>query len=240
MMNDIELHLEMTRLKSEFIRRGLDPEAVWEPLGEDPEVHLRQLRKLLDWVEVYETHRDRETLEEMGYLYPPVHPCIDPESDWLRFERWMAGEPVTHTLRQHLPEDAAFPPAEKLSDEDISAKIEILTEGLEKMSCQLVTNPDIPPRLTYAYLREYLDKPMELLGPGMWNLDGCTGYCPECFQRPWCETGGEIVWQEDEDAGEMFLTDEVREYVSPTRFSLAILRKNHTTFQIPDLPGDPF
>ena len=240
MGNEIEMHLEMTRLKSAFARRGLDLKAAWEPVGEDPEVHLRQLRNLLEWVEVYETHRDRETLEEMGYLYPPVHPCIDPESDWLRFERWMAGEPVTHTLRQYLPEDVAFPPAETLSDGDISAKIGLLTKGLEKMGCQLVTNPGIPSRLIYAYLIEYLDKPMEVLGAGVWNLDGCTGYCPECFQRPWCGAGSEIVWQEDEDAGEMFLIDEVREYVSPTRFSLAILRKKDISNQMPHLSGDPF
>ncbi len=65
-------------------------------------------------------------------------------------------------------------------------------------------------------------------------------YIPGDNLVPWCAAGGEIVWQEDEDAGEMYLIDEVREYVSPTRFSLAILRKNHTSFQIPDLAGDPF
>lgn len=226
MPDEIEIKFEMDKLKSEFARRGLDLLAIWQPVEEDPKVHLRQLRRLLQWVEVYEIHQDRNILKKLGYEFPPVQPCIEPESDWLRFERWMAGQPVTHTLRDYLPDGQVFLPEEHLSDKELSEKIAILLDGLEKMNCQLAINQDIPIRLTYNFLVEYLDEPMEILVGGIWNLDGCTGYCPECFQRPWCLSGGNLLWQEDEAAGEMYLIDAVNSYVSPTRFSLEILKKN--------------
>ena len=241
MDTEMEQQLELNRLKTEFSRRGLTLEDVWYPMGGDVELHIRQLRKLLDWVEAYELYGDRETMEEQGYEFPPVHPCIEPESDWLRFERWMAGEPVTHTLRDYLPRNADFPSASQLNDAEVSEKMKSLLTGLEAMGLCWGIFRDIPIRLQYAHLLEYLDKPMEILGRGVWHLDGCDGFCPGCFQRPWCEFGGKGVWPEDEEAGEMYLAGEVRTYVSSTPFSLKILEEDKEPdididMDDPDLP----
>lgn len=56
-------------------------------------------------------------------------------------------------------------------------------------------------------------------------MDGCSGYCPDCYQRPWCETGRSSCWTEDEKIGEMYLPDSVRKYVSASPVSLEILSK---------------
>jgi len=84
---------------------------------------------------------------------------------------------------------------------------------------------DIPPRLAYSHLLEALDEEFDTLEAGFWYLDGCTGYCPGCFQRPWCEFGTQSCWPEDEEAGEIHLIDPVKKYVSPTPFSLTLLQK---------------
>jgi len=69
-----------------------------------------------------------------------------------------------------------------------------------------------------------LDEEFDLLDTGWWHVDGCSGYCPDCFQRPWCEFGIQSRWQEDEKLGKMFLTESVRRYVPASPQSLAILR----------------
>jgi len=79
--------------------------------------------------------------------------------------------------------------------------------------------------LRYMHLLETLDEEFEIIVDGSWHLDGCTGYCPDCFQRPWCESGCQSCWPEDEEAGKMFLIDPVKRYLSPSRISLEILQK---------------
>jgi len=62
-----------------------------------------------------------------------------------------------------------------------------------------------------------------MIGLPCWHLDGCTGYCPECFQRPWCEQGCDSCWKEDKEAGCSVFPDSVKRYVSVSPMSLAIL-----------------
>ncbi len=81
----------------------------------------------------------------------------------------------------------------------------------------------LPPKILYNYLWETLDEIFELDSEGGWHLDGCSGYCPGCFQRPWCDSGLEICWPEDEEAGEMSFPDSLREFVSASPVSLDLL-----------------
>jgi hypothetical protein len=85
-------------------------------------------------------------------------------------------------------------------------------------------NEGVPPRLIYEHLLEVIEEEFELLG-GVWHLDGCTGYCPGCFQRPWCEFGTNSCWSEDEEAGCMVFPENVKRYVSASPVSLTILRR---------------
>ncbi|MEK7728923.1 MAG: hypothetical protein AAB354_10950 [candidate division KSB1 bacterium] len=86
-------------------------------------------------------------------------------------------------------------------------------------------NAEVPPRLAYEHLLEALAEEIELLHGGTWHLDGCTEYCPGCFQRPWCETGNNLCWREDEAAGHMVFPENVKRYASPSPVSLTILRR---------------
>jgi hypothetical protein len=46
------------------------------------------------------------------------------------------------------------------------------------------------------------------------------------MQRPWCSSGQENCWTEDEEAGKMALIDELKPYVSASPQSLAILQES--------------
>jgi len=162
-------------------------------------------------------------MEAEGYLYPPIGFCIDPDSDWLRFERWMAGKPIRGKLMDFLPQNFNVRRSEDLTDGEIFKELEKLIKALAKLHFSVDFKRELPPRLAYINLLDMLEDEFDLIADGWWHLDGCTGYCPGCFQRPWCDSGCTSCWTEDEDAGYMVFPDEVRRFVLPSSVSLDIL-----------------
>lgn len=221
----IDIYLENQNLKSEFARRNLDLEQVWRPTPDDLELENRQLQHLLEWVEKYEECGSRQAMEAEGYDFPPIDPDIDPDSDWFRFRRWLLGKPVRKTAKSRLSAELQLKPSEELTDDEIVAILDNLVEGLAEIRLSVDLNDGVPPRLIYEYLLEEIEEEFELSGRGTWHLAGCTGYCPGCFQRPWCEFGNSSCWSEDEEAGQMVFPKNVKRYVSPSPVSLAILRR---------------
>ena len=225
-VKNIDSLLENQSLKNEFSRRNLDLSQVWDTSPDDLELENRQLRHLLDWMEKYEACRSRSKMEKQGYDFPPISFCIDPDSDWLRFERWIAGKKIKGTLKEQLTSSYKPRQAEELTDEEICKELQRLNSFLEKRHFTVdYLDRGIPPRLVYEEMLKTLEDEFEQTAAGFWHLDGCTGYCPDCFQRPWCESGGELCWSEDEEAGFMVFPDYVKKYVSASPVSLEILRK---------------
>ena len=222
---DIDVLLENQNLKSEFAWRNLDLTQVWQPSPDDLELENRRLRYLLDWVEKYEECGSRQAMEAEGYDFPPIYPDIDPDSDWFRFRRWLMGKPIRKTAKSRLPRGLVLKSPDDLTDDEIVVILEKLTAGLGQIHLSVDLNEGVPPRLIYEHLLEVIEEEFELLGGGTWHLDGCTGYCPGCFQRPWCEFGANSCWSEDEEVGCMVFPDNVKRYVSPSPVSLTILRQ---------------
>ena len=221
---NIDTYLENHSLKSEFKIRNLDLDQIWQPTPDDLELENQQLRHLLDWVEKYEESRDRKKMEQQGYLYPPLSFDIDPDSDWLRFERWMAGKSIRGKLRNFLPKNVKVRNADDLTDDEVMVELEKLIEALAKLHFSVDLKDDLPPRLIYEDVMDMLEDEFDLVVGGWWHLDGCTGYCPDCLQRPWCEQGCSSCWNEDKEAGYMVFPDAAKKYVSPSPASLEILR----------------
>jgi hypothetical protein len=222
----LELYLHNQTLKTEFTLRGLDLSQVWQPTPDDLELENRQLQHLLDWVSKYQECPNRKKLESEGYHFPPIYPGIDPDTDWLIFERWMQGKPVRAKMKDQLAGTFLSREPDTMRDEEIEAELERLF-GLLRDSCFSIDLVDgLPPRLVYLILREALEEEFEFIAGGRWHIAGCSGYCPGCVQRPWCEAGGNLCWPEDEEGGRMVVPEEARRYVSPSLVSLEILRRN--------------
>ena len=222
---DIDVLLENQSLKFEFSVRNLDLTQVFCATPDDLERENRFLHHLLDWVQKYSEYRDRNKMEVEGYNFPPIDPGISPENDWYRFEQWIQGNPIRRKLKEQLPSDYTPKDPEHLTDEEITSELQALSIHLANIRVSVDIQEELPPRLVYEYLLEALEDEFDITEAGFWHLDGCTGYCPGCFQRPWCETGSQSCWQEDEQAGKMALTDLVKNYVSASSMSLSILRK---------------
>ncbi|HVO75710.1 MAG TPA: hypothetical protein VMT35_16885 [Ignavibacteriaceae bacterium] len=223
MSENIYLILENESLKKEFAFRNLDLSQVFTSTTDDLERENRSLKYLLEWVEKYNELADRKKMEVEGYEFPPVG-SISPDNDWYLFERWINGLPVRKKYKDQIPQNCTLKNPCDLDDEEIIYGTQELIKALEASGTEIAFNDEVPARLVYEHLLETLDMENELLIEGGWTLDGCTGYCPKCFQRPWCEQGSSSCWNEDEQAGEMFLIDSVKKYVSASPVSLQILQ----------------
>ena len=226
---DLQPYRHNHLLKKEFERLGLDLEPVFHFTPLDLDLENRRLESLLDFVKRYQQYGSQETMKavEGKFIFPPIHPGINPWSDWYRFERWMRGESVREAIVNQFPIHEKFLPEAELDDDQIESETQRLIETIEATGNGISLEDGIPARLLYRHLMEWIGEPHELFGPGGggWYYDGCTGYCPGCFQRPWCEAGNSSCWPEDEEAGKIYYTEELEPYVSPSPQSFSIISK---------------
>ncbi|MBN2451643.1 MAG: hypothetical protein JXR77_14740 [Lentisphaeria bacterium] len=211
---------ESQALRQELERRGLDPLLVWCPTPSDPELECRRLNSLLTWVWAYGKYRTREAMEAAGFAFPPIEPDCDPDTDWLRFEKWVNGRLVRESLRHKLAMDEVLGPPDAMTDAQIREALAALLAALARLQTEVLPCPGMPDRLAYEELHALLDEEVELLAPGTTCcIDGCSGYCPECLRRPWCEYGL-ALWPEDEDAGCMVVPESARRFLAPADMAL--------------------
>lgn len=225
-------------LKKSFENLNLKVDEVVDLYPELPELENHRLLTLLLFVRKYLRYGSREALEdaEGGYCFPPIEPAISPESDWYRFEQWMQGKPVRLTLAEQMPQPVQFRPSAEISDAEIDAELNRLTSAIRSAGFGIaLLNTGIPSRLLYQFLLKKLDNSFELDAPGNssggWTIDGCTGNCPECFRRPWCDIGQVTCWTEDKNAGKIHFTEELSDFISASPQSLAILEKCEAAYE---------
>ncbi len=181
------------KLKQQVTRRGLKLEDVWESMH-DPSIDEATLAALVKWIEAYEKCPNREKLEARGLLFPPVSPDIDPDSDWLRFEMWMQKKALERT---GLDIVGPMKSPEQLNDEEVEKELERVQDILENENILVDFQERLPARLAYQELyRIVTTESFEVTGPDTrTHLTCCTGYCPDCIQKPYCD----IIEDMDED-----------------------------------------
>jgi len=125
---------------------------------------------------------------------------MDPDTDWLRFERWMRHEPLEWKFTDEFGPVAG---PDGLTDDEVADELTRVSRLLEARGVLVSLQEGVPARLALRYLARTLSETgFEITGAASWwNLDGCHGFCPECFQRPWCDVGACSTWPEDEEAG---------------------------------------
>lgn len=187
-----ETHERNRLLKEFFVRQGLKLEDIWEPTPGNQELENAQLCELSRWVCAYGACPDRKKLEKEGYVYPPVDPCIDPETDWIRFERWMKGQPLSWSLPDQFYR--CGDPA-KLDDDEAAEWLKQVIGYLAERNVFVEFVGELPDRIALEYLlRIAREQPFEFSGDNsITHLTGCTCWCEECFQRPWCKMADEFM-----------------------------------------------
>lgn len=198
-------------LRAWFKKQELDPDAIHAP-PPDLERRVATLLNLASWVCAWGACADRRKMEAKGFDYPPVEPRVNPEADWLRFERWVKGESLRWSLAEAV---RTFESPESLSEEVASALAERITQLLAGGGVEVFLPSAMPPRVRYAcLLRTAREETFDFVAPGTRMALGCDGYCPGCLQRPWCAEGQESDWPEDEDAGGMAIPEEAKKLMN--------------------------
>ena len=191
-MSSITTKKKNRALKAEFSKRGLDLADVWNPTPGRPDVENRQLNALLNWVQAYSQLPDRKLMEGRGYRFPPVDPDCDPDSDWIRFERWLTGQATEWQY-----EDAFGPLMEPgaLTYCQVEVELQKVIENLEQRGVCVDVRPELPALRSYEHLYETLRRErFEFVGERTTiHLDGCDYDCPNCSARRICEMGNDQV-----------------------------------------------
>jgi hypothetical protein len=179
-------------LRREIVTEGLRVEDIYQLLPEEAPARRLVLADLVHWVRAWRLCPDRAAMERMGFQFPPVDPDIDPETDWLRFERWMKGEPLNW---RYEDEYGSLRDPEMLSDAELAAELDRVLGCLASRQVWVDIPEAVPDRPLYEYLfRELKSGSLEICAPGTnTHLTGCAGDCVNCFQQRWCDIQGEEV-----------------------------------------------
>lgn len=208
---DLEtLRQQEMALRAWFEQEKLNPDSIYEP-PQEPERRVAVLLDLASWVTTWHKLRNRRHMEAKGFLYPPVEPDYDPDSDWLLFESWVQGKPLQWSLADAVKN---FEEPGQLDAERTEERAEAIASLLEDRGVQADLRPEIPAKIRYAYLLKVArEEKFPLMAEGTFMVLGCSGFCPGCIQRLWCENGRETGWLEDEEAGGLALTPEIKEFL---------------------------
>lgn len=105
-------------------------------------------------------------------------------------------------MKSLFPESCVFHPADRLSKKELKNKLDFIFEILAQNNIQVALPGKLPDEQLYTYLTTDII-PNELTFPPhntgfCYVIDGCDGYCPECFQKDYCEVKDEIGWDEED------------------------------------------
>jgi hypothetical protein len=163
-----------------------------------------------EWEEQFSKERLKEENEllkeqlgdEGGVFFGSDHVTPEIENQFLRnirdFEE--ADRLPKREIRSLFPDGFIFPEAEGMTRRELRAKLNQILLILEDHGIGLDLIGKVPDEVVYNHIiHEALNDeiPLELPEGFRYHIDGCDGYCPECFQRPYCENGKE-PWPEDE------------------------------------------
>jgi hypothetical protein len=209
----------------------VDPDRISDRIEDDPERENRRLMEILRWVRAYRACPDRQRLEAGGFHFPPVDPDIDPDSDWVRFERWMRGEALSWDYEDEF---GVLEDPDAMSDGQVKAEVERIMERLASRNVVVTLNEGVPDRVAYLYLRRELREggEFDFAGEGTFAQMGCSAHCPSCHQRPWCDSGAALAWVEDEEARRMVVPDEVLPHLVDPLPTIGALRDRERAAQV--------
>jgi hypothetical protein len=210
---------------------GLDPTDVMFKHSETLEQENKLFMNLIGFIHAYREHGcDREKMIATygPNTWPPIFPGISPENDWFRFEEWHNNRPVNRSAASVAGPEKPFLPADQIEERHLTEELDRLHHHFHLAGMRIGYCEGLPQRLEYQMLMETYDEERPAMDPffggGGWTLDGCTGYCPGCHQRMWCDTGSTGIWTEDTELGKMHLIPELSAYVSALPNSLEVMR----------------
>lgn len=101
-------------------------------------------------------------------------------------------------IRSLFPYDITFPPIELMDETKLQEKLQLIENILMENGVLIELAPTLPATMTYKYiLEEMMGELIPCVIPegAAIHFNGCGGWCPDCFQKEYCEIKKE-VWPE--------------------------------------------
>ncbi|HDL64693.1 MAG TPA: hypothetical protein ENH12_04810 [Proteobacteria bacterium] len=98
-------------------------------------------------------------------------------------------------IRSLFPPNITFPPAEEMTETDLASIVEFLEDTLMDNGILLELSPTLPANIKYKYIVEEMLSdliPDNIPDGAALHYNGCGGWCPECFQKDYCEMKKEL------------------------------------------------
>lgn len=109
---------------------------------------------------------------------------------------FMEGNVPQVPMRSLFPADFMLPLIDTMSEEQVASKVEEISDILLAHNINLAFCEKTPVSLIYNYLASEIIPNEEINAitfEGCFTtFNGCTGYCPGCFQKDYCE----FSWEE--------------------------------------------
>jgi hypothetical protein len=179
-----------------FARSGLNVHEVWLSNG-SAKADLHVLKQLERWAVAF-SEDGKAAMKSRGFEFPPIQPGYGPEADWLRFERWLTGQPLSWDVKDIA---AKMPLADGLSDVDVERNWAHLTDLITEKGI-VVDYPDsVSLRCRYDRLvLELRDSDFEVVDEHtITHLTGCNGDCESCPFKNECACMEEFMWDDEEE-----------------------------------------
>ena len=119
-----------------------------------------------------------------------------------------ADEGPKREIRDLFPDDFGFPPAASMDKVQVREKLRAIETVLGEHGIFLDLTASAPDAVVYEYFVTevmYERAPLEMAEGFNYHIDGCSGYCPECFQKDFCEVRKEIGWDDEEGEDDVSL-----------------------------------
>ena len=103
-------------------------------------------------------------------------------------------------LKSLFPKNFTFPDVTSFKSRELHTKLLDIYDILNQNNVEVSLNEKLPDKLVYQYLVSQVI-PFEVTFPMQFDgfthvIDGCDGFCPDCFQKKYCKTGQEVDWDE--------------------------------------------
>lgn len=104
-----------------------------------------------------------------------------------------------------FPDCSEFPDEKMLSDVQIVQKLDEIYKTLSAYNIEFGFSEELPDRVLYKHLTEEVIPEDTIHASTQAGftcvLDGCSGNCPDCFQKDYCKIGMEYEDNDEESKG---------------------------------------
>ncbi|WP_162342852.1 hypothetical protein [Cyclobacterium salsum] len=128
--------------------------------------------------DIAKAHRNRDSLQKK--------PAQSIEEEFEEMERWLSEEPTTTFGEYCGLKTLDFPPAEQLSEADMTLVLEAFKKMMFSWNLGIDLPDTLPLSIAYTMTVDTLNQKTAIVSEGFMSFDYCSGSPEECVFKEYC------------------------------------------------------